>query len=174
MVVDRVRRGETSFGFNALTGEYQDLLEAGIPDPAKVTRSTVQNAASIAGLLLTTSALVAEHKEDPASWEGITDTAAVRPRGWTSSPLRTPDKTANDPPPMGGGSFRVPGPVSRFSIITGAGKERRMWRRQSIIRGMSNTLSDPIHPPGRTRLQAHAAPLLPALAGGLGRPPISG
>jgi len=65
VVVDRVRRGERSFGFNALTGEYQDLLEAGIPDPAKVTRSTVQNAASIAGLLLTTSALVAEHKEDP-------------------------------------------------------------------------------------------------------------
>ena len=65
VVVDRVRRGEGSFGFNALTGEYQDLLEAGIPDPAKVTRSTVQNAASIAGLLLTTEALVAEHKEDP-------------------------------------------------------------------------------------------------------------
>jgi len=64
VVVDRVRRGEGSFGFNALTGEYEDLLEAGIPDPAKVTRSTVQNAASIAGLLLTTEALVAEHKED--------------------------------------------------------------------------------------------------------------
>ncbi|MXZ68361.1 MAG: chaperonin GroEL [Acidimicrobiia bacterium] len=65
VVVDRVRRGEGSYGFNALTGEYQDLLDAGIPDPAKVTRSTVQNAASIAGLLLTTEALVAEHKEDP-------------------------------------------------------------------------------------------------------------
>ena len=65
VVVDRVRRGEGSFGFNAQSGDYQDLLEAGIPDPAKVTRSTVQNAASIAGLLLTTEALVAEHKEDP-------------------------------------------------------------------------------------------------------------
>ena len=65
VVVDRVRRGDGAYGFNALTGEYQDLLEAGIPDPAKVTRSTVQNAASIAGLLLTTEALVAEHKEDP-------------------------------------------------------------------------------------------------------------
>ncbi len=64
VVVDRVRRGERSFGFNALTGVYEDLLEAGIPDPAKVTRSTVQNAASIAGLLLTTEALVAEHKDD--------------------------------------------------------------------------------------------------------------
>ena len=65
VVVDRVRQGGGAFGFNALSGEYQDLLEAGIPDPAKVTRSTVQNAASIAGLLLTTEALVAEHKEDP-------------------------------------------------------------------------------------------------------------
>ena len=65
VVVDKVRHGERAFGFNAATGVYEDLLEAGIPDPAKVTRSTVQNAASIAGLLLTTSALVAEHKEDP-------------------------------------------------------------------------------------------------------------
>ena len=65
VVVDRVRHGEGTFGFNALTGVYEDLLEAGILDPAKVTRSTVQNAASIAGLLLTTEALVAEHKEDP-------------------------------------------------------------------------------------------------------------
>ena len=64
VVVDKVRQGERAFGFNAATGVYEDLLEAGIPDPAKVTRSTVQNAASIAGLLLTTSALVAEHKEE--------------------------------------------------------------------------------------------------------------
>ena len=65
VVVNLVRQGEKGYGFNALTGEYEDLLEAGIPDPAKVTRSTVQNAASIAGLLLTTEALVAEHKEEP-------------------------------------------------------------------------------------------------------------
>ena len=64
VVVDKVRQGERAFGFNAATGVYEDLLEAGIPDPAKVTRSTVQNAASIAGLLLTTEALVAEHKDD--------------------------------------------------------------------------------------------------------------
>ncbi|MCY4370471.1 MAG: chaperonin GroEL [bacterium] len=64
VVVDKVRQGDHAFGFNASTGVYEDLLAAGIPDPAKVTRSTVQNAASIAGLLLTTSALVAEHKEE--------------------------------------------------------------------------------------------------------------
>ena len=51
-------------GFNAASGEYTDLIEAGIIDPAKVTRSTLQNAASIAALLVTTEALVAEQKED--------------------------------------------------------------------------------------------------------------
>ena len=64
VVVDRVRNGEGTFGFNAETGEYEDLLNTGILDPAKVTRSAVQNAASIAGLLLTTEALVAEHKDE--------------------------------------------------------------------------------------------------------------
>ena len=51
-------------GFNAASGEYADLIEAGIIDPAKVTRSTLQNAASIAALLVTTEALVAEEKEE--------------------------------------------------------------------------------------------------------------
>ena len=51
-------------GFNAQTGVYEDLMKAGIIDPAKVTRSTVQNAASIAGLLITTEAIVAEENED--------------------------------------------------------------------------------------------------------------
>jgi chaperonin GroEL len=53
-------------GFNAQTGVYEDLMKAGIIDPAKVTRSTVQNAASIAGLLITTEAIVTEEKEDAA------------------------------------------------------------------------------------------------------------
>jgi chaperonin GroEL len=64
VVVETVRNGEGSFGFNAATGVFEDLIAAGIPDPAKVTRSTLQNAASIAALLLTTEALVAEKKED--------------------------------------------------------------------------------------------------------------
>ena len=70
VVVDRVRSGESTFGFNAQTGEYEDLLNAGILDPAKVTRSTVQNAASIAALLLTTEAVVAEHKDDSPAGGG--------------------------------------------------------------------------------------------------------
>ncbi|MDJ0664559.1 MAG: chaperonin GroEL [Acidimicrobiia bacterium] len=64
VVVEHVRAGEGSFGFNAATGEYEDLIEAGIIDPAKVTRATLQNAASIAALLITTEALVAEEKEE--------------------------------------------------------------------------------------------------------------
>ncbi|MBM3695155.1 MAG: chaperonin GroEL [Actinobacteria bacterium] len=63
VVVERVRGLEGPNGFNAQTGEYEDLLEKGIADPAKVTRSTLQNAASIAALLITTEALVAEKPE---------------------------------------------------------------------------------------------------------------
>jgi chaperonin GroEL len=65
VVVDKVMNDtEGNAGFNAQTGEYADLIDAGIIDPAKVTRSTLQNAASIAALLITTEALVAEEKED--------------------------------------------------------------------------------------------------------------
>jgi chaperonin GroEL len=62
-VVEHVRGLEGPNGFNAQTGEYENLLEKGIADPAKVTRSTLQNAASIAALLITTEALVAEKPE---------------------------------------------------------------------------------------------------------------
>ena len=64
VVVERVRSAEGANGFNAQTGEYEDLIDSGIIDPAKVTRSTLQNAASIAALLITTEALVAEEKEE--------------------------------------------------------------------------------------------------------------
>jgi chaperonin GroEL len=65
VVVGRVRESkEDNFGFNADTGEFTDLVKAGVIDPAKVTRLALQNAASIAGLMLTTEALVADIKED--------------------------------------------------------------------------------------------------------------
>ncbi|HSJ36161.1 MAG TPA: chaperonin GroEL [Acidimicrobiia bacterium] len=71
VVVEQVRSREGAEGFNAASGEYVDMLKAGVIDPAKVTRSTLQNAASIAALLLTTEALVAEQKEDaPAGGHG--------------------------------------------------------------------------------------------------------
>jgi chaperonin GroEL len=65
VVVGRVRESkEDNFGFNADTGEFGDMVKAGVIDPAKVTRLALQNAASIAGLMLTTEALVADIKED--------------------------------------------------------------------------------------------------------------
>ena len=60
VVLDRVRQGEGDWGFDAEKGEYTHLIQAGIIDPAKVTRSALQNAGSIAGMLLTTQAVVAE------------------------------------------------------------------------------------------------------------------
>jgi chaperonin GroEL len=63
VVVDRVRNLDTGHGLNAANGEYVDLLKAGIIDPAKVTRSALQNAASIAALFLTTEAVVADKPE---------------------------------------------------------------------------------------------------------------
>ncbi len=63
VVVERVRNIEVGFGLNAATGEYVNMLEAGIIDPAKVTRSALQNAASIAALFLTTEAVIAEKPE---------------------------------------------------------------------------------------------------------------
>jgi chaperonin GroEL len=70
VVVERVRNAEGNHGFNAATGQYEDLMEAGIIDPAKVTRSTLQNAASVAALLITTEALVVEEKEEEAAAAG--------------------------------------------------------------------------------------------------------
>src|SRR4029453_1277847 len=67
VVVARVRELSDAQGFNAATGDYSDLLKAGILDPAKVTRSAVQNAASIAALLLTTETLVVEKPEQKES-----------------------------------------------------------------------------------------------------------
>ena len=65
IVVEKVKtQKEKNFGFNAQTGEYEDLVAAGVIDPTKVTRTALQNAASIAALLLTTEALVVEKKEE--------------------------------------------------------------------------------------------------------------
>jgi chaperonin GroEL len=68
VVIGKIRDSkDENFGFNADTGEYGDMVKAGVIDPAKVTRLALQNAASIAGLMLTTEALVAELKEDNKS-----------------------------------------------------------------------------------------------------------
>jgi len=70
VVVNRVREGEVGFGLNAETEEYVDMVKAGLIDPAKVTRSALQNAASIASLILTTEVLATEIKEKNAAPAG--------------------------------------------------------------------------------------------------------
>ncbi|MGB5501068.1 MAG: chaperonin GroEL, partial [Polyangiales bacterium] len=70
IVVNEVRNGKGAFGFNAATEEYTDLVKAGVIDPTKVVRSALQNAASVAGLMLTTEALVAEIPKDEAPMPG--------------------------------------------------------------------------------------------------------
>ena len=64
VMVEKVKSAKNNEGLNALTGEVVDLVSEGVIDPAKVTRSTVQNATSIASLVLTTEALIAEEPED--------------------------------------------------------------------------------------------------------------
>ncbi|MDM1695631.1 chaperonin GroEL [Thiopseudomonas alkaliphila] len=66
VVVDKVKNGEGNFGFNAASGEYGDMIAMGILDPAKVTRSALQAAASIGGLMITTEAMIADIKEEGA------------------------------------------------------------------------------------------------------------
>ncbi|WP_438003663.1 chaperonin GroEL [Sorangium sp. So ce321] len=71
IVVQKVREGKDSFGYNAATGEYGDLIALGVIDPAKVVRSALQNAASVASLMLTTEALIAERpKSEKAAGAG--------------------------------------------------------------------------------------------------------
>ncbi len=64
VVAEKVREQDGNFGYNALTGQYEDLVEAGVIDPAKVTRSALQNASSVASLMLTSDALVADMPKD--------------------------------------------------------------------------------------------------------------
>ena len=65
VVVEKVRSLEGNHGYDGSTGEYGDMIELGIPDPAKVVRTALQSAASVAGLMVTTEAMVAEMPEDP-------------------------------------------------------------------------------------------------------------
>ena len=69
VVVAKIQEGEGNFGFNAATSEYGDMLEEGVVDPTKVVRSALQNASSIAGLLLTTETLITEIEEPPGMAE---------------------------------------------------------------------------------------------------------
>lgn len=72
VIVDRLKREEVGTGFNAANGEWVNMIQAGIVDPTKVTRSALQNAASVAAMFLTTEAVVAD-KPEPAGAAGMPD-----------------------------------------------------------------------------------------------------
>ncbi|RFM24109.1 MAG: molecular chaperone GroEL, partial [Candidatus Thermochlorobacter aerophilum] len=74
VVLQKVKEGKDDFGFNARTERYENLIQAGVVDPTKVTRTALENAASVASLLLTTEAVIVEKKEEekaPASSGGM-------------------------------------------------------------------------------------------------------
>ncbi|MEE9327980.1 MAG: chaperonin GroEL [Cocleimonas sp.] len=73
VVVNAVKNGAGSFGYNARTGEYGDMIEMGILDPTKVTRAALQNAASVAGLIITTEAMVADMPEPAGAGAAMPD-----------------------------------------------------------------------------------------------------
>ena len=97
VVVAAVAAGKGNYGYNAATGEYVDLVDAGVVDPTKVTRTALQNAASVAGLLLTTDAAVCElPKEDAARWAAVCP-AAWAAWAWTCNWIRRKVKTYFSP-----------------------------------------------------------------------------
>ena len=71
VVIDKLKQSDTGIGFNAATGTWVDMIETGIIDPVKVTRSALQNAASVASLILTTEAVVANKPEPEAAPAGM-------------------------------------------------------------------------------------------------------
>lgn len=73
VIINRIKDGEGNFGYNAQTGEYGDLFEMGVLDPAKVTRTALQSAASVGGLMITTEAMIAEDPEEKAAGGGAPD-----------------------------------------------------------------------------------------------------
>ncbi len=73
VVADKVKKGEGNFGYNAGSGEYGDMLDMGILDPAKVTRTALQAAGSVAGLMITTEAMVADQPEEGGAAGGMPD-----------------------------------------------------------------------------------------------------
>ncbi|PCJ24476.1 MAG: chaperonin GroEL [SAR86 cluster bacterium] len=70
VVLDKVKSGKGNYGFNAATGEYGDMIKMGILDPAKVTRTAIQAAGSVAGLMITTEAMVTERPQEPGAAGG--------------------------------------------------------------------------------------------------------
>ena len=96
-------------GLNAATGEYGDMLKAGVPDPTKVVRSALQNAASIAALFLTTEAVIADKPEKAPAMPG----GGHGWHGWHGLLTVGTTRTPRRPPPSGGGLALSATPIRR-------------------------------------------------------------
>jgi len=81
VIVEKLKGKEKGIGFNAITGEFEDMIKAGIVDPAKVTRSAIQNAASIGGMILTTECLVTDKPEEKKDMPGGMPPGGMPPGG---------------------------------------------------------------------------------------------
>ena len=101
IVVEKVKNGNGSFGFNAATEIYEDLVKAGVIDPTKVVRTALQNAASVAGLMLTTEALMAEKPKKKSAALAAARPAAAAWAAWaaatTTTTSRSPTRSADRP-----------------------------------------------------------------------------
>jgi chaperonin GroEL len=97
IVVQKVREGKADFGFNARTEEYENLLAAGVIDPTKVTRVALENAASIASMLLTTECVISEEKEEKSAGGGHSHEFWHRAHHTENPPMTGPPSH----PPMG-------------------------------------------------------------------------
>ena len=106
-MLNRVADGKGNFGYNAATGEYGDMVELGILDPTKVTRTALQNAASIAGLMITTEAMVAEapKKEEATTTAVVAAAWAAWAAAWISDRARDPLQQAGRKSPASRGAF---------------------------------------------------------------------
>src|SRR3989304_3062399 len=93
IALQKVKEGKGAFGFNAATEEYEDLMKAGIIDPTKVVRTALQNAASIAGLMLTTEAMVADKPEEKSAMPPVPPGGGGGGRGGMGGLIKTPGTT---------------------------------------------------------------------------------
>ena len=142
IVVARVRDGQEGFGYNAQTDNYENLVTAGVIDPTKVVRIALQNAASIASLLLTTEAVVAERPEEEKPMPGGA--------------------------PGGGHGRHVLGPVA--DRPGSSGQRRSRWVRGSVRRrGPGRVYNGASGPVSRTRVPASPRPA-PASRSSAGHP----
>ena len=115
IVVEKVRQGKDGFGFNAATGEYEDLIKAGVIDPKKVTRTALLNAASVASLLLTTECAISEKPEPKKDAPAMPDGRTFSSMAWfilsmwaaCTKPPRSPRFRLNEKGPALAGPFFV-------------------------------------------------------------------